>query len=119
MKLNFKLTGNIEDQTKGILYILIIRLEDNTEVVKIGVTKRKIEDRIQEILLSFYTAYRYFPYCYPKRFKTTTDVFGKESILHKEFALSSYTFDKKFGGYTEFFKDLDMDLVLKRYEEII
>jgi hypothetical protein len=60
--------------TSGILYVLIIRLEDK-ELIKIGVTQRdKVEDRVAEILISIWKRYRIFPECYPKRFRKVSYV---------------------------------------------
>jgi hypothetical protein len=102
---------------KGILYVLLFELEGKT-LVKIGVTTRSIEERVAEILVSMFTKYRMFPYCYPKRFRTTEDIFGKEKKLHKMFEEHKHVTSKKFSGYTEFF-DVDVDEVVKEYDKLI
>lgn len=109
-----------DDTDEGILYLLIVRLECGKEVYKVGVTKRgKIEERVCEILTSFWSAYRYFPYCYPKRFRTTEKVYSKEAQIHKILKDKSFSFDKKFGGYTEFFCDISLEDIVKVYEEVL
>lgn len=59
--------GKTNADNSGILYVLVVRLDCGTEVYKVGVTKRKIEERVAEILTSFWLSYRYFPYCYPNK----------------------------------------------------
>ena len=105
------------DGESGILYVLLFELEGKP-LVKIGVTTRTIEERVSEILVSIFKKYRRFPYCYPKRFSKTSDIFYKESQLHEHFADRSYKPAKKFSGYTEFF-DVPLDEVVEAYENII
>lgn len=101
----------------GILYVILFELEGKS-LVKIGVTTRTIEERVSEILVSIFKKYRLFPFCRPKRFKKTSDIFHKESLLHKHFADRSYKPTKKFSGYTEFF-DVPLDEVVEVYETIL
>lgn len=101
----------------GILYVVQFNLEDK-ELVKIGVTSRTIEDRVSEILVSIFGKYREFPYCRPKRFRKTEDMYGKESILHEYFKDRRYTPSKKFSGSTEFF-DVPLDEVVEVYEKLL
>lgn len=101
----------------GILYLVHFKLDDK-DLVKIGVTSRTIEERISEILVSIFKTYREFPYCRPKRFRKTGNVYEKEAILHKYFKEYSYTPDKKFSGSTEFF-DIPLDDVVKVYEDLL
>lgn len=101
----------------GILYVILVELEGKP-LVKIGVTHRTIEDRVSEILVGIFKKYREFPYCRPKRFKKTTDIYGKEKSLHKHFESHRYTPKKKFGGSTEFF-DIPLETVVKMYDDIV
>ena len=102
---------------KGIVYILLFELEGKS-LVKIGVTTRSIEERVTEILVEIFSKYREFPYCKPKRFTKSNDIFGKEKELHELFKEHKYKTSKKFGGYTEFF-DVDVDKVILEYDKII
>ncbi len=111
--------GKTNADNSGILYVLVVRLDCGTEVYKVGVTKRKIEERVAEILTSFWLSYRYFPYCYPKRFKSTEEVYSKEAKMHKELEEFSYKFDKRFGGHTEFFSGVELEKILEIYENTI
>lgn len=119
MGFKFKISTKDADDREGIVYVLIIRLEDGTEVYKIGVTKRGIQDRVVEILSSFWTQYRYFPYCYPKRFRKTNGIYEKEAKLHKTFEAYKYKFDKEFGGSSEFFHGVDLAKIVEEYENIL
>ena len=108
----------VEDESSGILYILYIKIGEE-DVVKIGVTKRKIEERVVEILSSFFLSYRYFPWCYPKRFKKTTNVYAKESMMHQYYKEYSYKTEKRFGGSTEFFIGIEEEELLRTYDKVI
>jgi hypothetical protein len=102
----------------GILYVLLVQLEDKA-LVKVGVTCRaKVEDRITEILVSIWKRYRVFPELYPKRYKSTLDVYGKEARLHKLLEDYRYKTKHKFSGSTEMF-DVDLDVVVSMYEEML
>lgn len=101
----------------GILYVILIELEGKS-LVKIGVTHRSIEDRVSEILVGIFKKYREFPYCKPKRFRTTRDTYKKEKQLHKHFSDYRYSPNKKFGGSTEFF-DIPLEDVVKIYDSVV
>lgn len=116
--MNFKVNSKQTAEDEGIVYILAIDLEDKT-LVKIGVTSRKkIDDRVLEILLGIWKKYRVFPKCYPKRFKKTTNIFEKETALHKYFEKYKYETEHKFGGCTEFFH-VDLDIVVEVYDKLL
>ncbi len=101
----------------GIVYVVCFNI-DGKDLIKIGVTTRKIEDRVAEILVSIFKKYREFPYCRPKRFKKTTDIFEKEATLHKHFEKYKYAPEKKFSGSTEFF-DVPLEEVVDAYENLL
>ena len=101
----------------GIIYVILVEL-DGKSLVKIGVTHRRIEDRVSEILVGIFKKYREFPYCKPKRFRTTSETYKKEKALHKHFSDYSYTPSKKFGGSTEFF-DIPLDDVVAIYDDMV
>lgn len=116
--MKFKVSTKNTKEDEGIVYILLIKLEDK-DLVKIGVTGRdKVEDRVIEILLSIYKTYRYFPYCYTKRFRKTSDMFEKEAILHRYFKEYNYKTEKVFGGSTEVF-DIPLDDAVAAYEKVL
>lgn len=105
------------EEDVGILYLVYFEL-DGKQLVKIGVTARTIEERVSEILVSIFKKYREFPYCRPKRFRKTGNVYEKEAQLHEYFREYSYEFDKKFSGSTEFF-DIPLDSVVEVYENLL
>lgn len=47
--------GKTNVDNSGILYVLVVRLDCGTEVYKVGVTKRKIEERVMESILKLYS----------------------------------------------------------------
>jgi hypothetical protein len=116
MKLQVTKTKDRVCEHYGILYLVHFEL-DGKSLVKIGVTAKKIEDRVSEILVSIFKKYREFPYCRPKRFQKTSDMFDKEAVLHQFFAAYHYTPDKVFSGSTEFF-DLPIDIAVAAYEQL-
>ena len=101
----------------GILYLVHFELEGKA-LVKIGVTTRTIEERVSEILVSIFKKYREFPYCRPKRFRKTSDVYEKEALLHKYFKEYNYTTKNRFSGSTEFF-DVPLEDVVIVYENLL
>jgi hypothetical protein len=103
---------------KGIVYLLHMDV-DGKRVVKIGVTSRaKIEERVCEILTSYFKSYREFSYCRPKRFGKTTDIYEKEALLHKYFEDRSYESEKKFDGCSEYF-DISIEEAVDVYEMVV
>ena len=111
----FTITNNI-DSIRNILYVLEIDLDDK-KVIKIGVTSRKIEDRVCEIVTSIFKTYRYFPKVYPKRFRKVEDNLDKEQFLLKYLEEYKYASDNSFGGHTELVM-MDLDLVADLYDRL-
>ena len=101
----------------GILYVILVELEDK-QLVKIGVTHRRIEERVSEILSDIFRKYRFFPFCKPKRFRTTSTPYEKEKALHKHFSAHKYKPAKKFNGSTEFF-DVPLEDVVVVYDKVV
>lgn len=119
MKTLLKISKDKVEEGEGIVYVLVIWLEDGTEVYKVGVTKRDIQDRVCEILTSYWTQYRVFPKCYPKRYRKTNNIYEKETKIHKELKEYEYTFEKQFSGSTEFFSGVELAKVVSIYEDIL
>jgi hypothetical protein len=109
-----KSTEKVLSEYDGIVYILVLEIDGKT-VYKIGITQRKIEERVVEILTSFWKSYRYFPKCYPKRFKKTTDIFSKEAQLHYHFANVRHEPEYVTDGCSEFFEIDDLEYLLDVY----
>ena len=117
MKIKVNKEQPVIEEDPGILYLVLFRL-DNKELVKIGVTNRNIEDRVSEILVSIFKKYREFPYCRPKRFRKTGNVYEKEAVLHRYFKNNNYKPEKVFSGSTEFF-DIPLDEAVRVYENLL
>lgn len=116
--MKFKVSSKDVKEDEGILYILLIRLEDK-DLVKIGISgRKKIEDRVLEITLSIFKSYRFFPFVYPKRFRKTANKTEKEALLHKYFEDYRYTTEHKWGGCTEVF-DIELAIVVEAYEKLL
>lgn len=111
-------TEGFRDKSEGIVYLLQIRLEEKN-LVKIGVTGRdRVEERVCEILTGIWKKYRIFPECYVKRYRTTKEIYEKESYLHGAFKDFKYSTLHKFGGSTEMFL-VDIEDVVAVYDELI
>ena len=106
----------VEDE--GILYLIEMDV-DGKRVVKIGLTRRPtIDERLAEIALAHFKAYRQINYMRPKRFRKTSNVLQKEQLLLAYFANRRYESALPFTGHTELV-DVDITEVVKKYEEII
>ena len=115
MKLTINTNGIVKNT--GIVYVLLIYLEDK-ELVKIGITTGKVEDRVVSILKSIWARYREFPKCIVKRYRTTEDIRAKEKELHALFNEKRYKTQFTFDGSTEFF-DITVDEVVEAYDNRI
>ena len=104
-------------KTAGVLYVLELDVDGKT-VVKIGLTHRKVEERVCEILTSYWKSYRVFPRCYPKRFRKVEDVYAKEQELLRYFSDRKYESEKRFSGCQELV-DVAVDEVVQKYEELV
>ena len=106
----------VEDE--GILYLIEMDV-DGKRVVKIGLTRRAtIDERLVEIALAHFKAYRQINYMRPKRFRKTSNVSQKEQLLLGYFSSRRYVSEKPFTGHTELV-DVDIMEVVTKYEEII
>ena len=116
MQIVVRRPGLVSDD--GIVYLLYMWVGD-VMVVKIGITTRSIEERVCEILSSYFKKYRVFPKLYPKRFKSTKEILTKEQMLHKYFDDRRYEFDKKFDGSSEYFMIEDEAELIRVYEDCL
>lgn len=112
-----KLTVDTNLRYEGIVYVLDIEV-DGKRVVKVGLTTKKIEERVVQILASHFKAYRFFPYCRPKRFRRTDNIYDKEQKILKYFADRKYESEIKFDGSTELL-DVALDEVVEVYEKVL
>lgn len=107
---------------KGIVYILKMMLgdrEDPTVVYKIGVTTRKIEERVLELVVSHFKIHRWFPQVVPRKFTRTTCYYEIEKELHDLYEGYRYNASEKIDGYTELFVGIDEEELISKYNEIM
>jgi len=109
-----KSTKPKEPSEFGRLYVFRIVLRNSLALWKVGITSSedRYEDRFFEVLRGFFTQYRYVPEAKICKAVKTRVPRLLERHMHELLAEYSYTFDKKFGGSTEFFKDLDEEVLL-------
>lgn len=111
-----KLTVDANIKYEGIVYVLEIEV-DGKRVVKVGLTTKKIEERVVQILTSHFKAYRHFPYCRPKRFRKTDNIYEKEQKILRYFEDKRYKSELKFDGCTELL-DVPLEAVVEIYEKV-
>ncbi len=111
----FTKNKGVTKQTEyGRIYIFRFTLDTGKIVHKIGLCySDRATDRMFEVLKAFFTIYRYVPKCELKRDKKVLIPSLVEKHLHKLLGNWSYNFDKKFGGSTEFFHNLDEGVLLE------
>ena len=112
----FKISKEDTSEDRMILYLLEIDIE-GTKVVKFGVTRRKIEERVAEILTSLFYKTRRFHYCYPKRFKTVDNALDKEARLldyFKDYKYEGY----RFSGHTEL-RTVSLEEAVEAYDCLV
>lgn len=99
----------------GGLYVFEVILDDNTVLYKVGIVNdyNRIQSRFIEVLESFFTQYRYIPRSKICKYKKTKVPRLLEKYMHKILKEYQYQFDKKFGGFTEFFNGIDKDTLLE------
>ncbi len=101
------------DDGYGRIYVLRFELECGTIVHKLGMcSSNRSTKRMMEILESFFKVYRYVPNVRMRRDKKVIVPRLVEKYMHEDLEELSYSFDKKFGGSTEFFIGVDEDLLL-------
>ena len=117
--MNLKVNTSLDSlpQDKGIVYLLDIEV-DGRQVTKIGMSKRLVEERVVEILTSYWKSYRYFPYCKPMKFTKTLDPLAKEQILLEYFKEYKYESLLKFGGCQELV-DVEVPLIKLAYKKVL
>ena len=106
----------VED-ARSILYLLDMELEGK-KVRKIGITSKRIEDRLVGIATSVFSKHRYFPYIYPKRFRKVDSALVKEQKILEYMKEYKWTSEKEFGGHTEML-DVELDVLVDVYEKVV
>lgn len=103
------------------LYILEIWLDGNDfPIYKIGKSSGKSsKQRMLSIIGSYYDAYRVTPIIKIKRDREVTDVFTKETMLHKYYKKVQYKSKKRFSGNTELFHIEDVEGLYDVYNRVI
>ena len=105
------------EDARSILYLLDMELEDKM-VRKIGITSKKIEDRLQGIAMSVFSKHRYMPYIRPKRYRKVDNALVKEQKILEYMKEYKWASEKEFGGHTEML-DVDLDVLVDVYEKVV
>ena len=117
--MNLRVSTSLDSlpQDRGIVYLLDIEV-DGKQVTKIGMSKRLVEERVVEILTSYWKSYRYFPYCKPMKFTKTLDPLAKEQILLEYFKEYKYESLLPFSGCQELV-DVEVPLIRLAYKKVL
>ena len=102
---------------RSILYLLDMEI-DSKKIRKIGITSKKIEDRLAGIATSIFSKYRYFPWIYPKRFRKVDNALVKEQKILEYMKEYKWESEKKWGGSTETL-DVELDVLVDVYERVV
>ena len=102
----------------GRVYLMRFQLPGDDEFcykvgVSSGVSSKK---RLISIIDSIYDAYRHTCDGYIKRDREVSEPYSVETELHHYFKEYSWKPDKVFSGFTEFFKGVDEDELVRVYE---
>jgi len=115
---NFKVsTEGISKETR--LYLMEICMgEFDKPVYKFGkASGHSSKKRMLEIVGSYFDKYRVTPAICIVRDRKVTDVFKKESSLHREFKEQKIQPEFKFSGHSECFH-LDKEQAIEAYEKV-
>ena len=104
----------------GIVYLMKCELDDGVVVIKIGVTGRaNVMERFMENISAFFMCHRYVPRTTLIKFSRTKDYYKAETLLHRLYVESKYTFIDKFQGSSEYFIIEDEDKLKDEYARIL
>lgn len=107
-------------RVSGMVYLIKMVLDEDTTVVKIGITtRRSIVERLAENVIGFFNTYRYIPRTTVKKYSRTPYYREIESHLHKVYKEDNYKFDKKFDGSTEYFYLRDEKALIEYYTKVM
>ena len=97
----------------GRLYVLKFELDNGVILHKVGMcSSNRTVDRMMEILRSYFMVYRVVPKVTLRKDKKVVVPLLVEKHLHSLLADWNFRFDKKFDGSTEFFTDIDEEVLL-------
>ena len=117
------LLAALEQQEAESRYVYLFKFrfrkgEGYKTLFKIGIAKDPVS-RVCQVNTSFFQKRRYFAEVSIKRMRKTTEFFAIETKLHQEFKDCKWDFkDLVFDGKNEFF-DIDEEVLLNRYEELL
>ena len=105
--------GIIKNQEFGRVYIFRITLSCGKIIHKVGMCySDRATDRMFEVLRSFFQVHRYSPKCELKRDKKVLAPRLVEKHMHSLLDEWKYTPNKPSAGSTEFFHNLDEEVLL-------
>ncbi|RLA69472.1 MAG: hypothetical protein DRG30_10145 [Epsilonproteobacteria bacterium] len=104
---------NNRENKEGRVYVFRITLACSKIIWKVGMTHSdRATDRMFEVLRSFFQVHRYSPKCELKRDKKVLIPRLVEKHMHSLLDEWRYTLDKPSDGSTEFFHNLDEEVLL-------
>ncbi len=103
----------------GIVYVIRMELDSGEVVYKVGITTRKIEDRLAEILIGVFKYLRYVPRTSVRRFSKSERYEWVERELLDRYADKKYEWGFSFGGSTEFVCGVEEEELLEVYDSLM
>lgn len=104
---------DVVDDGYGRVYVFRMELIDGTVLHKVGMcSSARSTDRLFEVLRSFFNVYRYVPVATIRKDRKCLVPELVEKHMHSALAEYSHNFDKKFDGCSEFFSDIDEEVLL-------
>lgn len=104
---------------KGTVYVLRIRLKSGEVVHKIGMTTRKVQSRIAELVVDYYMKYGYIPMVEVVRKEKSRWYVEVEQLLLSKSEHWKYEASKQIDGVTEYRKGMNEKLVCEWYDGLI
>ena len=104
------------EDKRSIVYLLDMELEGK-KIRKIGITSKKIEERLQGIAMSIFSKHRYVPYIKPVKYQKVVNALAMEQKILKYMEEYKWTSEKQWGGCTETL-DVELDILVDVYEKV-
>ena len=111
----FSLDRGLDKKSDGYgrIYVFRFELDSGENVWKVGMCNSdRSTERFMEVCLGFFKKYRYVPRSSIRRDKKVVAPRLVEKHLHDLLDEYRFSFDKKFSGSTEFFSNLDEEVLL-------
>jgi hypothetical protein len=91
----------------------------STTIYKVGITSRKVQHRLSEVVMSMFNHWRYIPRTSVKRYRMSKGFRKIEKEMHQLLLSGSVMMDDKISGHTEFFYVNSEERLIEEYEKLL